>query len=338
VVAYAFAGTILKNLTTDAIGVGSDGQNVYLKDIWPTSAEVAETVRKAVTADMFTSRYGNVFLGDKDWQAVKGGQGKTFDWDNKSTYVQNPPYFEGMQPTSGVIEPLDNARILAIFGDSITTDHISPAGNIKKSAPAGLYLQEKGVDVIDFNSYGARRGNHEVMMRGTFANIRIKNELLGGLEGGDTLLPNGQKVSIYDAAMEYAKTQTPLVVFAGKEYGTGSSRDWAAKGTMLLGVKAVIAESFERIHRSNLVGMGVLPLVFNDGMTRGDLNLKGDEIITIQGLNNDLAPRTTLNMVIKRDGGGVQTVPLLCRIDTLEELEYFRNGGIMQYVLRKLVA
>jgi aconitate hydratase len=287
---------------------------------------------------MFTSRYGNVFLGDVHWQAVKGGQGKTFDWDSHSTYVQNPPYFDGMQKESGIIEPLNDARILAIFGDSITTDHISPAGNIKKSAPAGLYLQEKGVDVVDFNSYGARRGNHEVMMRGTFANIRIKNELLSGLEGGDTLLPNGQKVSIYDAAMEYAKTQTPLVVFAGKEYGTGSSRDWAAKGTMLLGIKAVIAESFERIHRSNLVGMGILPLVFNDGMTRHDLNLKGDETITIQGLSNDLNPRETLNMLIKRANGDVQTVPLLCRIDTLEELEYFRNGGIMQYVLRKLVA
>jgi aconitate hydratase len=339
VVAYAFAGTILKNLTTDAIGIGSDGQNVYLKDIWPSSDEVAETVRKAVTADMFASRYGNVFLGDADWQAVKGGQGKTFDWDNNSTYVQNPPYFEGMQKQSGVIEPLNDARILAIFGDSITTDHISPAGNIKKTAPAGLYLQEKGVDVVDFNSYGARRGNHEVMMRGTFANIRIKNELLGGVEGGDTLLqPSGTRLSIYDAAMEYAKTQTPLVVFAGKEYGTGSSRDWAAKGTMLLGIKAVIAESFERIHRSNLVGMGILPLVFNNGMTRHDLNLKGDEIITIQGLDNNLQPRATLNMVIKRANGDVQTVPLLCRIDTLEELEYFRNGGIMQYVLRKLVA
>lgn len=339
VVAYAFAGTILKNLTTDVIGVGSDGQNVYLKDIWPTSSEVAETVRTSVTADMFTNRYGNVFLGDTDWQAVKGGEGKTFEWDNASTYVQNPPYFEGMQRQSGIIEPLDDARILAIFGDSITTDHISPAGNIKKTSPAGLYLQNQGVDAVDFNSYGARRGNHEVMMRGTFANIRIKNELLGGEEGGDTLIqPSGKRLSIYDAAMAYAKTKTPLVIFAGKEYGTGSSRDWAAKGTMLLGIKAVIAESFERIHRSNLVGMGILPLVFNDGMTRTDLNLKGDEVITIDGLNNNLQPRSTLNMLIKRADGNVQTVPLLCRIDTLEELEYFRNGGIMQYVLRKLVA
>jgi aconitate hydratase len=339
VVAYAFAGTILKNLTTDVIGVGSDGQNVYLKDIWPTSSEVAETVRTSVTADMFTNRYGNVFLGDTDWQAVKGGEGKTFEWDNASTYVQNPPYFEGMQRQSGIIEPLDDARILAIFGDSITTDHISPAGNIKKTSPAGLYLQNQGVDAVDFNSYGARRGNHEVMMRGTFANIRIKNELLGGEEGGDTLMqPSGKRLSIYDAAMAYAKTKTPLVIFAGKEYGTGSSRDWAAKGTMLLGIKAVIAESFERIHRSNLVGMGILPLVFNDGMTRTDLNLKGDEVITIDGLDNNLQPRSTLNMLIKRADGNLQTVPLLCRIDTLEELEYFRNGGIMQYVLRKLVA
>ncbi len=338
VVAYAFAGTILKNLTTDAIGVGSDGNNVYLKDIWPTSAEVADTVRKSVTADMFTNRYGNVFLGDADWQAVKGGTGKTFDWDNTSTYVQNPPYFEGMQQQSGIIESLTDARILAIFGDSITTDHISPAGNIKKTSPAGLYLQNQGVDAVDFNSYGARRGNHEVMMRGTFANIRIKNELLGGVEGGDTLLANGQKVSIYDAAMEYAKTKTPLVIFAGKEYGTGSSRDWAAKGTMLLGIKAVIAESFERIHRSNLVGMGILPLVFNDGMTRNDLNLSGNEIISFQGLDNNLQPRSTLTMHIKRSNGALEIVKLLCRIDTLEELEYFRNGGIMQYVLRKLAA
>ncbi len=338
VVAYAFAGTILKNLTTDAIGVGSDGNNVYLKDIWPTSAEVADTVRKSVTADMFTNRYGNVFLGDADWQAVKGGTGKTFDWDNTSTYVQNPPYFEGMQQQSGIIESLTDARILAIFGDSITTDHISPAGNIKKTSPAGLYLQNQGVDAVDFNSYGARRGNHEVMMRGTFANIRIKNELLGGVEGGDTLLANGQKVSIYDAAMEYAKTKTPLVIFAGKEYGTGSSRDWAAKGTMLLGIKAVIAESFERIHRSNLVGMGILPLVFNDGMTRGDLNLSGNEIISFQGLDNNLQPRSTLVMQIKRSNGEIDIIKLLCRIDTLEELEYFRNGGIMHYVLRKLAA
>jgi aconitate hydratase len=339
VVAYAFAGTILKNLTTDAIGVGSDGNNVYLKDIWPTSSEVADTVRQSVTADMFTNRYGNVFLGDADWQAVKGGLGKTFDWDNTSTYVQNPPYFEGMQQQSGIIEPLNDARILAIFGDSITTDHISPAGNIKKTSPAGLYLQNQGVDAVDFNSYGARRGNHEVMMRGTFANIRIKNELLGGVEGGDTLLqPSGTRLSIYDAAMEYAKTKTPLVIFAGKEYGTGSSRDWAAKGTMLLGIKAVIAESFERIHRSNLVGMGILPLVFNDGMTRSDLNLSGNEIISFQGLDNHLQPRSTLVMQIKRLNGEIDIIKLLCRIDTLEELEYFRNGGIMQYVLRKLAA
>lgn len=339
VVAYAFVGTILKNLTTDAIGIGSDGQPVYLKDIWPTSAEVAETVRKAVTADMFKERYGNVFLGDKDWQAVKGGDSKTFEWNNNSTYVQNPPYFEGMQKDSDAISTIQDARILAIFGDSITTDHISPAGAIKKTAPAGLYLQDKGVDIIDFNSYGARRGNHEVMMRGTFANIRIKNEFLNGEEGGDTLLqPSKERMSIYDAAMTYAKENTPLVVFAGKEYGTGSSRDWAAKGTMLLGIKAVIAESFERIHRSNLVGMGVLPLVFKDGTTRKDLNLVGDEQITIQGVDNNLKPRADLNLIIKRTNGSTDTIPVLCRIDTAEELEYYRNGGIMQYVLRKLVA
>jgi len=339
VVAYAFAGTMLNNLTTDVIGQDQNGDDVYLKDIWPSSAEVAETVRQAVTADMFKQRYGNVFEGDKDWQSVKVTEGKTFDWDQQSTYVQNPPYFVDMQKQSGDISPIDNARILAIFGDSITTDHISPAGNIKKTAPAGLYLQDQGVNALDFNSYGARRGNHEIMMRGTFANIRIKNEFLNGEEGGDTLLqPSGERLSIYDAAMTYAKEKTPLVIFAGKEYGTGSSRDWAAKGTMLLGVKAVIAESFERIHRSNLVGMGVLPLVFENGLSRKDLNLKGDEIISIQGVNHTLAPRDTLKLNIQRANGSTDEVSLLCRIDTAEELEYYKNGGILHYVLRKLAA
>jgi aconitate hydratase len=339
VVAYAFAGTMLKNLTTDSIGKDNDGNDVYLKDIWPSSAEVAETVRQAVTAEMFEKRYGNVFEGDADWQSVNVTDGKTFAWDDKSTYVQNPPYFENMQKQSGTIAPVNDARILAIFGDSITTDHISPAGNIKKSAPAGLYLQEQGVNAVDFNSYGARRGNHEIMMRGTFANIRIKNEFLNGEEGGETLLqPSGERLSIYDAAMTYAKTKTPLVVFAGKEYGTGSSRDWAAKGTMLLGIKAVIAESFERIHRSNLVGMGVLPLVFTQGKNRNDLNLKGDELITLEGVNDTLAPRDTLTLHIKHSNGQSESVSLLCRIDTAEELEYYKNGGILQYVLRKLAA
>jgi aconitate hydratase len=339
VVAYAFAGTILKNLTTDAIGQDKNGKDVFLKDIWPSSAEIAETVRKAVTADMFKQRYGNVFQGDKDWQSVQVTQGQTFAWDNKSTYVQNPPYFDDMQKQSTIIEPIYDARILAVFGDSITTDHISPAGNIKKTTPAGLYLQEQGINVVDFNSYGARRGNHEVMMRGTFANIRIKNEFLGDEEGGDTLLqPSGERKSIYDAAMIYAEQKTPLVIFAGKEYGTGSSRDWAAKGTMLLGIKAVIAESFERIHRSNLVGMGILPFVFTQGQTRHDLNLTGNELISFEGVDKDLSPRDTVTLYIKRANGSLDKVNLLCRIDTAEELEYYKNGGILHYVLRKLVA
>ena len=339
VVAYAFMGTMRKNMMTDPIGQDKEGRDVFLKDIWPSTAEIAETVRYAVTANMFESRYNNVFTGDIFWQGVKADAGKMFSWDNKSTYVQNPPYFEGMKKESGVISPIENARILAIFGDSITTDHISPAGNIKKTAPAGLYLQDKGVEAVDFNSYGARRGNHEVMMRGTFANIRIKNELLGGEEGGNTLFqPSGKYMSIYDAATEYAKTNTPLVVFAGKEYGTGSSRDWAAKGTMLLGIKAVIAESFERIHRSNLVGMGVIPLVFENNMTRADLNLVGNEIITIKGVDDAMLPRAKVILEIIRTDGTSSTYPLLSRIDTADELEYYRHGGIMPFVLRNLVA
>jgi aconitate hydratase len=339
VVAYAFMGTMRKNLTTDSLGIGSDGKDVYLRDIWPTTKEVADTVRACVTADMFEKRYGNVFAGDKNWQAVSSGTGKTFDWQDNSTYVQNPPYFENMTMQTGTISPINDARILAVFGDSITTDHISPAGSIKKTSPAGLYLQAQGVSPDDFNSYGARRGNHQVMMRGTFANIRIKNEFMNGAEGGDTVLqPSGQTMSIYNAAMEYAKTDTPLVVFAGKEYGTGSSRDWAAKGTMLLGIKAVIAESFERIHRSNLVGMGVVPAVFENGMTRHDLNLVGDETISLLGVDDAMKPRAKLTLSIKRADGTVSEYPLLSRIDTADELEYYRGGGIMPYVLRSLVA
>jgi len=339
VVAYAFLGTMRKNLMTASLGKDHDGNDVYLKDIWPSTAEVAKAVRTAVTPDMFEKRYGDAFAGDAHWQAVEGGDGQTFEWDNNSTYVQNPPYFEGMQKEAGTIEQINDARILAIFGDSITTDHISPAGVIKKDGPAGEYLKDKGVEARDFNSFGARRGNHEVMMRGTFANIRIKNEFLGGEEGGDTLLqPSGTRTSIYDAAMEYAKDKTPLVVFAGKEYGTGSSRDWAAKGTMLLGVKAVIAESFERIHRSNLIGMGVIPVVFENGMTRKDLNLKGDELISLEGVDNDMQPRSTLTLKVTRSDGSVEEHKLLSRIDTADELEYFRNGGIMPYVLRNLAA
>ncbi|MDX6752327.1 aconitate hydratase AcnA [Geminicoccaceae bacterium 1502E] len=341
VVAYALAGSMKIDITTEPLGKGKDGRDVYLKDVWPTPAEVDEAVRQAVSRDMFASSYGDVFAGDERWQAVGGGtSGMTYDWDSESTYVQLPPYFQGMdaKPASKISD-IRGARVLGLFGDSITTDHISPAGNIARTSPAARYLQEHGVEQRDFNSYGARRGNHEVMMRGTFANIRIKNEMVGGKEGGLTLLqPEGREMSIYDAAMEYAKEGTPLVVFAGQEYGTGSSRDWAAKGTVLLGVKAVIAESFERIHRSNLVGMGVLPLTFKDGMTRKSLGLDGSETVDITGLEGGLKPRMDVKATITRKDGSSQDVTLLCRLDTLDEVEYFRHGGILHYVLRMLLA
>jgi aconitate hydratase len=337
-VAYALAGNMHINLTTDPIGTGSDGKPVYLKDIWPSNAEVQAMVDQCLTSDMFKSRYADVFKGPDQWQAIKAdGSGEVYAWDGKSTYVANPPYFTGMSKTPGTVSDVRSANILALFGDSITTDHISPAGNIKKDSPAGKYLTAHGVAAADFNSYGARRGNHEVMMRGTFANIRIKNEMLGGVEGGLTRhVPSGEQMPIYDAAMKYAETKTPLVVFAGKEYGTGSSRDWAAKGTVLLGVKAVIAESFERIHRSNLVGMGVLPLVFKDGMTRKSLNLTGDETIDVTGIEAGIAPRMDVTMTITRKDGSKESHKLLCRIDTQDEIEYFKNGGVLKYVLRNL--
>ncbi|MFA7276316.1 MAG: aconitate hydratase AcnA [Pseudobdellovibrionaceae bacterium] len=338
-VAYALAGNMHINLLTDPLGTGSDGKPVYLKDIWPTNEEIRQTVESCLTADMFKSRYANVFLGPEQWQAIKAdGSGEVYSWDGKSTYVANPPYFTGMTKTvSGAISDIKNANILAVFGDSITTDHISPAGNIKKDSPAGRYLTEHNVAVADFNSYGARRGNHEVMMRGTFANIRIKNEMLGGKEGGYTkFVPSGEEMAIYDAAMKYQETGTPLVIFGGKEYGTGSSRDWAAKGTILLGVKAVITESFERIHRSNLVGMGVLPLVFKNGQTRKDLNLTGDEKIDLTGLEKGITPRMDVTLTITRKDGSTDEHKLLCRIDTLDEVEYYKNGGVLKYVLRSL--
>ena len=337
VVAYALAGSMNIDLTKDAIGTGSDGKPVYLKDIWPTNKEVADTVMQCVTSEMYKAKYSDVFAGEKAWQNIPVGKGKTYGWNGKSTYVQNPPYFTHL--TKGATDKtsdIKDARILALFGDSITTDHISPAGNISKNSPAAKYLVENGVTPADFNSYGARRGNHEVMMRGTFANIRIKNEMLGGEEGGNTLF-NGEKMSIYDAAMKYQAAGTKLVVFAGKEYGTGSSRDWAAKGTKLLGIEAVIAESFERIHRSNLVGMGVLPLTFQGDTTRKSLNLRGDETITIKGLAGGIKPRMTVEMVINRKDGTTQIVPLLCRIDTLDELEYYKNGGILHFVMKNLL-
>ena len=335
VVAYALAGTINIDLSKDAIGTGKDSKPVYLKDIWPTNAEIQKVVFDCVTPEMFRAKYADVFTGDAMWQAVKTATGKTYSW-GKSTYIQNPPYFEGSSGKRSA-ENIKDARIIGIFGDSITTDHISPAGNISKTSPAAKYLTDNGVTPADFNSYGARRGSHDVMMRGTFANIRIKNEMLGGEEGGFTnYIPSGEKLSIYDAAMRYKAEGTPLVVFAGKEYGTGSSRDWAAKGTFLLGIKAVIAESFERIHRSNLVGMGVLPLVFKEGWDRKKLALRGDETISIEGMVTGLKPRMDVTLVITRADGEELSVPLLCRIDTLDEIEYYIHGGILQYVVENL--
>ncbi|MDR3448436.1 MAG: aconitate hydratase AcnA [Alphaproteobacteria bacterium] len=336
VVAYALAGSMTIDLQTQPLGTDSNGSAVYLRDIWPTSKEVSETMRASLTPDMFRTRYANVFAGTDAWQKISVAQGMTFEWDDTSTYVKLPPIFQNMQKP-GDVHDVHGARLLALLGDSITTDHISPAGDIKKSSPAGKYLSEHGVPVSEFNSYGARRGNHEVMMRGTFANIRIKNELMGGAEGGNTKhFPDGAEMPIYDAAMKYQAEKTQLIVIAGKEYGTGSSRDWAAKGTLLLGVRAVIAESFERIHRSNLVGMGVLPLEFKGGQTRKDLALTGMETFDIVGIEAGIKPRMEVIMTVTRPDGSTLTVPLLCRIDTLDEVDYFKNGGILPYVLRGL--
>lgn len=339
VVAYALAGSVKVDLTQDPLGTGNDGQPVYLKDVWPTQQEVADAVQKLDTA-MFHKQYGAVFDGDEKWQAIQVPDAETYVWDADSTYIQNPPFFEGIAGDPPRIADIHDARILALLGDSVTTDHISPAGNIKKDSPAGRYLAEHGVDYADFNSYGSRRGNHEVMMRGTFANIRIKNEMLGGEEGGNTFhVPSGEKLSIYDAAMKYELENTPLVIIAGKEYGTGSSRDWAAKGTNLLGVKAVVAESFERIHRSNLVGMGVLPLQFKDGVDRKSLGLTGKEKISVLGIDGvELRPRMPLTLEVTREDGTRESVEVLCRIDTLNEVSYFKAGGILHYVLREFLA
>ena len=344
VVAYALAGSLQIDITKEPLGQGSDGKPVFLKDIWPSSEEVNRFIEENITSELFKSRYADVFGGDANWKGVEVTEAETFAWDAGSTYVQNPPYFEGMTKTPDPITDIEGARILGLFLDSITTDHISPAGNIRAASPAGEYLQAHQVRVQDFNQYGTRRGNHEVMMRGTFANIRIKNQMVRDesgnvVEGGLTLhQPDGERMYIYDAAQKYAEEGTPLVVFAGKEYGTGSSRDWAAKGTKLLGVRAVIAESFERIHRSNLVGMGVVPLVFQGDTSWQSLGLKGDETVTIKGLAGELKPRQTLIAEITAADGSKQEVPLTCRIDTLDELEYFRNGGILPYVLRSLAA
>lgn len=338
VVAYGLVGNIRTDLTAEPIGEGFDGQAVYLKDIWPTQMEI-DAALQYVNTEMFQKEYAEVFEGDAKWKAIQIPQSQTYAWDEQSTYIRHPPFFAEIDQPVRPIQPIKQARILAILGDSVTTDHISPAGNIKKDSPAGRYLQQQGVDVKDFNSYGSRRGNHEVMMRGTFANIRIKNEMLGGEEGGNTLhIPSAEKLSIYDAAMRYQAEQTPLVMIAGKEYGTGSSRDWAAKGTNLLGVKAVIAESFERIHRSNLVGMGVLPLQFVEGQNRQILNLTGHETLSILGLSDDIYPHQMLKVDVQHTDGTCSHFQVLCRIDTLNEVEYFKAGGILHYVLRNLLA
>jgi aconitate hydratase len=335
VVAYSLLGNIREDITTVALGKSTDGKDVFLKDLWPSNKEINDTVHSVLTREMFLERYGDVFKGPKQWQEIEvTGGTDTYAWPGGSTYVKNPPYFEGITMEPKPVSDITGARILAILGDSITTDHISPAGNIKKAGPAGVYLSEHQVLQKDFNSYGARRGNDAVMVRGTFANIRIKNEMLDGVEGGMTRhYPSGDELSIYDASVRYKKDGIPLVVFGGKEYGTGSSRDWAAKGTMLLGVKAVITESFERIHRSNLVGMGILPLTFKDGVDRKTLGLKGDELIDIIGVTN-LSPRMDLKLLIKRANGTTDSVDLLCRVDTADEVNYYQHGGILQYVLR----
>ena len=338
VVAYALKGTVTEDITTTPLGQGSDGEDVFLKDVWPSNDEVARTIEEHVGSDMFEKRYADVYKGDDKWRSIDVEPSATYGWRSGSTYVQNPPYFEGMEMEPAPLEDVIEARALAVFGDSITTDHISPAGAIKPDSPAGTYLQEHQVSRADFNSYGSRRGNHEVMMRGTFANIRIKNQMLKDVEGGFTThIPSGEQMPIYDAAMRYKEEGTPLIVVAGKEYGTGSSRDWAAKGTILLGVRAVIAESYERIHRSNLVGMGVLPLQFAEGVSRETLGLDGTETFTIQGIA-DIEPRQTVEVTLTRDDGSTESFETLCRIDTFNELEYYRNGGILHYVLRNLAA
>ena len=339
VVAYALLGKVTVDIATEALGIGNDGNPVYLRDIWPTNKEIADTIAASLSRDQFLKRYGEVSKGPKQWQEIEVEAGAaTYRWNDGSTYVKNPPYFEGITMEPKPVGNIEGARILAKLGDSITTDHISPAGNIRKTSPAGEYLGERQVQQKDFNSYGARRGNHEIMMRGTFANIRIRNEMLNNVEGGMTKhLPSGEEMPIYDATMKYKAEGVPTVISGGKEYGTGSSRDWAAKGTFLLGAKAVIVESFERIHRSNLVGMGVLPLTFKEGTDRKSLNLTGDETIDIVGLD-DIKPRMDLSLVIHRPDGTTDTVPVTCRIDTLDEVGYYKHGGILQFVLRQMAA
>ena len=337
VVAYALAGNMKIDITKDPLGNGSDGNPVYLKDIWPSNAEIQQVIAGSLTPQMFRSRYANVSEGPKQWRDIQVREGQTYGWDESSTYVQHPPFFQDMAPEPGALEDVTGAKVLALLGDSITTDHISPAGSFKKDTPAGQYLLERQVRPEDFNSYGSRRGNHEIMMRGTFANIRIRNQIAPGTEGGFSSY-RGEVMPIYDAAMKYQAEGVPLVVIGGKEYGTGSSRDWAAKGTRLLGVRAVIVESFERIHRSNLVGMGVLPLQFKDGAGAASLGLDGSETYDITGIEGGITPRMDVGCTIHRADGSTEVISLLCRIDTLDEVEYYRHGGILQYVLRNMMA
>ena len=337
VVAYALAGSTKIDITKDPIGENKNGKKIYLKDIWPTSKEIKKMMNKTINSKLYINRYKNVFAGDAKWKKVKASTGLTYEWNKKSTYVQHPPYFENMKLEGGNIKNVLNANVLGIFGDSVTTDHISPAGSIKTDGPAGDYLRSKSVNVHDFNSFGARRGNHEIMMRGTFSNIRIKNEMLDGIEGGYTChYPSKKQMSIFDASMKYQKANKSLVIFSGKDYGMGSSRDWAAKGTNLLGVKAVIAESYERIHRSNLVGMGVLPLQFIRGENRKSLKLKGSEIVTITGLDGEITPNMQIPMAIKYASGKTVNTKVNCLIKTVNEVEYLQTGGILQYVLKNL--
>ncbi|MDE2138571.1 MAG: hypothetical protein KGJ68_14155, partial [Gammaproteobacteria bacterium] len=337
VVAYALAGSLDIDLTTEPLGTGRDGKPVMLADVWPSDAEVQEALKRSIDSQMFRTSYASVFQGDENWAGIQVPAGQRYAWDGKSTYVKDPPYFDGMSMTPPALADVKGARALAVLGDSVTTDHISPAGNIARSSPAARYLIDQGVQPKDFNSYGARRGNHEVMMRGTFANIRLRNLLVPGVEGGVTVhLPDGEQASIYDAAMRYKSEGTPLVVLAGREYGTGSSRDWAAKGTMLLGVKAVIAESFERIHRSNLIGMGVAPLQFLPGANVASLGLTGREVFEITGLTQPDAREVTVTATAP--GGAPKSFKARLRIDTPKEREYYRHGGILQYVLRQLAA
>jgi len=338
VVAFALAGRVDIDFSSEPIDTGKDGQPVFLRDIWPSTSEISALVGEAIKPEMYAQTYARVFQGDRQWQNLKVPQGATYTWDPASTYIKHPPYFEGMAREPGVVDDIRGARVLALLGDSITTDHISPAGSIKKDSPAGRYLISLGVDSKDFNSYGARRGNHEVMVRGTFANTRLRNLLAPGTEGGVTRhLPDGATMSIYDAAMKYALEQVPLLVLAGKEYGSGSSRDWAAKGTLLLGVRAVIAESYERIHRSNLVGMGVLPLQFRTGQNAESLGLTGQEELQIAGLSGEIRPRQDLTVEVRRAGATMTSFPVTTRLDTPVEINYYRNGGILHTVLRKML-